>query len=339
MLIHRALIGHGRGGVQRHVAGVNPRLKVIARRRGGWFSRADAVAAGYSDCQIRQRLRQGRWSRLCRDAYVEPGAEVDEQPAWERSERAHRLLTRVVAQRLDAGVAVSHQSAALQFGLPSWGLMLDRVQITRSRGRARSDRALRVHRSPLAPGDTQLLNGLRVTVAARAVVEAACSTSYEVGVVVADAALRAGLVRPEELVATADRFQHWMGSPAARAAVRFADGLSESVGESRLRVLMANQGLPRPRLQVEIHDERGNLAGRVDFLVGQRLIVEFDGVQKYGVQPSSGVVAEKWREDRLRELGYAFVRIGWTDLDQPDQVAQRIQRALRADGVNRNAGP
>jgi hypothetical protein len=307
---------------------------VVTGGRGGWFCRADAMAAGYGDSEIRRRVRQGRWTRLCRDAYAEVGLPGD----GERAERVHRLLTRVIVHRLGEGVAISHQSAAIQFGLPSWGLDLGRVQVTRSTGRARSDRSVQTHRSPLAPGDTRMLDGCRVTSPARAVVEVACSTSYQVGVVVADAALRAGLVRPKELIATADRFQHWAGSPAARAAVRFADGLSESVGESRLRVLMANQGLPAPRLQVEIHAGNGELVGRVDFLLEPRLIVEFDGVQKYGVhkygvqkygvQPTSALVAEKWREDRLRELGYSFVRVAWTDLDRPDQLAHRLRRAL-----------
>ncbi|MGC4940108.1 type IV toxin-antitoxin system AbiEi family antitoxin domain-containing protein [Kribbella sp. DT2] len=307
---------------------MNPRLMVVTSGRGGWFCRADAMAAGYSDSEIRWRVRQGRWTRLCRDAYAEVGVPGDGEPSWERVERVHRLLTRVIVHRLGEGVAVSHQSAAIRFGLPSWGLDLGRVQVTRSTGRARTDRSVRTHRSPLAPGDTRMLEGCRVTSPARAVVEVACSTSYQVGVVVADAALRTRLVGPEDLIATADRFQHWAGSPAARAAVRFADGMSESVGESRLRVLMANQGLPTPRPQVEIHAANGELVGRVDFLLEPRLIVEFDGVQKYGVQPSSALVAEKWREDRLRELGYSFVRIGWADLNRPDQVAYRLRRAL-----------
>ncbi|WP_432945316.1 hypothetical protein ACQPXM_05240 [Kribbella sp. CA-253562] len=174
-----------------------------------------------------------------------------------------------------------------------------------------------------------------MTSVARAVVEVACSASYQVGVVLADAALNAELVQEDELVATADRFRHWAGSPAARAAVRFADPLSESVGESRLRVLMANHGLPDPRLQVEIRDDDGQLAGRVDFLLGRRLIVEFDGAQKYAVRASDALMAEKWREDRLRELGYSFVRVGWSDLDRPEQVVHRLWRALAA---RRSAG-
>jgi len=90
---------------------------------------------------------------------------------------------------------------------------------------------------------------------------------------------------------------------------------------------MANHGLPAPTLQAEIRDAAGRLIGRVDFLLCGRLIVEFDGTTKYG-EGAGAVVAEKWREDRLRACGYQVVRVGWADLDQPQATADRIWRAL-----------
>jgi hypothetical protein len=318
--------GVGSSGSCCMFSGVNRRLSKVAGERGGWFTRADALESGYSDSEIRLRLRGRRWARLCRDAYVEPGGwPADEQP-WERTRRLHLLLARAVVQRMGEGAAISHQSAAVLHSLPSWGLDLERVHLTKSIGRVRSDRALQVHRSPLEPDDVREVLGLCLTSPARAIVETTCSSSYEVGVVLADAALREGLVTSDQLIAIANRFEHWAGSPAARTAVALADGLSESVGESRLRVLMANEGLPRPQLQVEIHDSGGQLLGRVDFLVIQQLIVEFDGVQKY--DSAEVIVAEKWREDRLRELGYSFARVGWADLDRPRETSKRLRWLL-----------
>ncbi|HEY0470035.1 MAG TPA: type IV toxin-antitoxin system AbiEi family antitoxin domain-containing protein [Kribbella sp.] len=305
---------------------MNKRLSKVVDDRGGWFTRADATESGYSDSEIRLRLRRGRWSRLCRDAYVEPGLWPAGELPWERTRRLHLLLTRAVVHRMGDGAAVSHQSAAVLYGLPSWGLDLDRVHLTKPTGRARSDRTTKVHRSPLEPDDVGQVLGVCVTSAARAIVETTCGSSYEVGVVLSDGALREGRVTTEQLTAMAKRFQYLPGSPAARAAVGFADGLSESVGESRLRVLMENEGLPTPRLQVEIRDSAGNLLGRVDFLLERRLIVEFDGAQKY--DSAEVVVAEKRREDRLRELGYAFVRVSWSDLNRPRETGDRLRRSL-----------
>lgn len=313
----------GFGGI---FSGVNKKLQRMVDERGGWFSRADALEAGYTLSEIRLRFHRRQWERLCRDAYVETaGWPADESP-WERTERMHGLLARAVIGRMAGQAVISHQSATLLHGLPAWGLDHSQVHITKFPGRARSDRSVRVHRAALRSDEVDEAIGLRVTSPARAIVETTCTSSYEVGVVLSDAALRAGLVTSEQLTAMARRLEHWPGSPAAQAATSFADGSSESVGESRLRVLMANEGLPAPRPQVEIRDQTGRLLGRVDFLLLDHLIVEFDGALKY--ESSKTLVAEKWREDRIRELGYSFARVSWTDLDQPRQTATRLRRLL-----------
>ena len=305
---------------------MNPKLSVLTTARRGWFSRADAIESGYSDSELRRRLRAGQWSRLSRDVYVERGRGRAKNLRGSRAKRLHLLRTRAVVDRMGAGVVVSHQSAAVLHGLPTWGLDLSKVHLTKPSGRARSDAVADVHRSRFDPGEITVVDGLRVVTPARAVTETACGSSYEVGVVLADAALHQGLVTAEALLATADRHRFWTGSPAALAAARFADGLSESVGESRLRVLMANHGLPVPTLQVEIRDADGRLVGRVDFLLFGRVVVEFDGALKYG-EAADAVLAEKWREDRLRACGYRVVRVSWADLDQPRATADRIRGA------------
>ena len=307
-------------------SGVNKRLSKVTDKRGGWFTRSDALEAGYSDSEIRLRLRKGQWTRLCRNAYAEPDLWQEGDSLWERTRRLHGLMARVLIERVSGEVAISHQSATLLHGLPSWGVDLDRVQLTRMTGRARSDRASQIHRSPLRADDVVEAQGLRLTNPARAIVETTCTSSYEVGVVLCDAALREGIATAEQLIMMAKRLEHWPGSPAARTAVAFADGASESVGESRLRVLMANQGVPPPELQVEIRNSAGQLLGRVDFLVQKTLIVEFDGALKY--DSPKVLLAEKWREDRLRELGYSFVRVSWADLDRPRETGDRLQQAL-----------
>ena len=58
------------------------------------------------------------------------------------------------------------------------------------------------------------------------------------------------------------------------------------------------------------------------------MVVEFDGQTKYGDGAVGTVVAEKWREDRIRELGYIVVRVSWTDLAHPKRTAQRIRAAF-----------
>ncbi|WP_327636893.1 type IV toxin-antitoxin system AbiEi family antitoxin domain-containing protein [Kribbella sp. NBC_00482] len=309
---------------------MNPKLSVLADARGGWFTRADAMDCGYSDSELRRRLRSGQWARLSRDVYVEPGGSSTGEAAWDCAKRLHLLKTRAVLNRLGPGAVVSHQSAAVLHGLPTWGLDLSKVHVTKAGGRTRSDSIADVHRSRFDPGELTVVDGLQVVTPARAVAETACVSSYEVGVVLGDAALHERLVSPEALVATADRHSAWHGSPAARAAARFANGLSESVGESRLRVLLANHGLPEPELQVEIRDASGRLIARVDVLLERVCVVEFDGAMKYG--NAEDLVAEKWREDDLRSRGYQVVRVGWSDLDHPLTTANRIRQGLPSVG-------
>ncbi|HWD78597.1 MAG TPA: hypothetical protein VG497_06945 [Kribbella sp.] len=261
------------------------------------------------------------------NSYVDPHGWPADEPPWDRAIRLHRLNVQMASARL-GDVVVSHQSAALLHGLPVWGTDLAKAHFTRvASGRARVGRAVQVHRGTTAVDEVVEVSGLRITSVERAIVETACTTSYEVGVVLSDAALRMRLTSRESLAAVVRRHQRWHGSPAARAAVHFANGLSDSVGESRFRVLMANHGLPEPELQVEIRDDDGQPIGRVDFLLVGVLVIEFDGALKYrdGVE---AVVAEKWREDRLRERGYGVLRFGWADLNDPHKTAARIWQAL-----------
>ncbi len=81
------------------------------------------------------------------------------------------------------------------------------------------------------------------------------------------------------------------------------------------------------RTQVNLRDSLGHI-GRVDFLVGDRVVVEFDGMVKYdGADGRDALAAEKQREDRLRAAGYEVVRLTWADLKDPERVARLIRQA------------
>jgi very-short-patch-repair endonuclease len=108
------------------------------------------------------------------------------------------------------------------------------------------------------------------------------------------------------------------------------DGRSESVGETRLRVLLRVAGI-RVEPQVTIRDIAGESVARVDFLVeGTRVVVEFDGKVKYSDGGADALFAEKRREDRLRRMGYVVVRVTWSDLDYPERIVAWIRQALAA---------
>jgi hypothetical protein len=249
---------------------------------------------------------------------------------WDQRIWRHRRLTHAVLNSMSpATVAVSHQSALVLHGVPVWNLDLSEVQLSRLAGRRAGLIArVRHHRGRLEAADLTEIDGLIATTLSRALVETACTTSFESAVVSLDAAVHSGLVSTATMLRMLDVVEFWPGSPTARAALAFCDQRSESVGESRLRVLVHNQGLPAPMLQVVFMDADGFVA-RVDFYFSDLLtVVEFDGLLKYAGGSPEVLVEEKLREDRLRALGVEVVRITWADLDRPAEVAARIRRAF-----------
>ena len=308
---------------------VNPNLKAVAVRQGGVFSRRQAIDAGYTHEQIQQRLHDGRWQRVRHGQYAER-FDASQLDPWERQLQLHRRLVHAAVNSMRPGSAVvSHHSALIMHGIPVWDANLAEVQLTRS-GSWRSGpmAGVRHHRGQLTEEDLDTADGLSVTAVARALAETAGAGSFEAAVVSADAVLRSGRVSDDDVRRVLDLTEFWPGSPTIRAALAFADPLAESVGESRLRVLMHQQGLPRPSLQVDFHDAMGFVA-RVDFDFPEHdTVVEFDGLMKYADGSREVLIREKSREDRLRALGLQVVRTTWADLAHPARTAMAIRRGF-----------
>ncbi|GAA5139243.1 type IV toxin-antitoxin system AbiEi family antitoxin domain-containing protein [Pseudonocardia adelaidensis] len=295
--------------------------------------RSQLLDAGFTDDEVRRLVRAGRLTPLRRGVYVE-GSVPDDVLA------KHVLQVEAALGQLADDAVVSHVSAAVLHGLRIWGIPLDRVHVTRSRRNGgRCGALVHVHTAPLDPAEIVTIGGRPVTSLARTIADLARSLPFERAVVLADAAMfhkrtdrleRAGLV---EALARAPR---WPGSPAARRVVAFANGLSESVGESRSRVALA-AGLALPELQWEVRArDTGEFIGRVDFgWPGVRTVGEFDGLVKYGrtlrpdQDPVEVLVAEKLREDALRAEDLGVARWIWSDLNRFAPVAARIRSHFR----------
>jgi predicted transcriptional regulator of viral defense system len=292
--------------------------------------RTELLGAGYAEHEIRRELRVGTLVRVGRGAYLRHTLPSD-------GGQRHALRVRAAVADLAPGSVISHVSAAVLHGLPTWGLGLDRVHATRPRrSGGRVDARTHLHAAPLDPDEIVELDGIAVTAPARTMIDVARVTGFEAAVVLVDRALHDGLITPTRLAEALTRATRWPGAPAARRVVAFADRLSESVGESRSRVVIAAAGLPTPVLQWEVRDEKGTWLGRADFgWPDHRTLGEFDGRIKYGelVRPGRRagdvVFAEKLREDALRAAGLQVIRWTWSDLDRFAPVAARLRRALR----------
>ena len=296
--------------------------------------RPQLLAAGFSDDELRRLVRTGRLTPVRRGAYVQGGVPDDAL--------TRHVLQAVAAMRdLAADAVVSHVSAAVLHRLRIWDVRLDHVHVTRPRrSGGRCGALVHVHTAALDPSEVVTIAGLPVTSLARTVVDLARMLPFEQAVVLADAATfprRRDRLAKTDLVAALDRAPRRPGTRAARRAIDFSDGHSESVGESRSRVAIAAAGLPPPVLQWEVHAAAtGAFIGRVDVAWPEfRTVGEFDGLVKYGrslrpgQDPADGLVAEKLREDALRAEDLGVVRWIWSDLDDFRSTAQRLRSRFR----------
>jgi hypothetical protein len=305
----------------------------------GVVLRSELLRAGVASDEVRQRRRRRELANIRRGAYVDP---LDERLA--EAATRHRLAVEAVVRQLGQGTVVSHVSAAVLFGLPVWGLPLERVHVTRDRtSGARVGRDVHLHAAALHSDEITVVDGIAVTTPARAVLDVARSLAFEPAVALADAALAQPrrdlppLTTPAELACLLERGTRRPGTVAARRVVAFADGRSGSVGESRSRVAIDAAGLPSPVLQWEVYSASGMFIGRVDFAwPAFGTVAEFDGKVKYGrllrpgQDPGEAVYEEKLREDALRDEDLRMVRWGWLDIDPFTETAARLRRAFRA---------
>lgn len=310
-----------------------PDLPVMpALEQSGSVLRREALEYGLSQDELERLLDRGVLVRIRRGAYA-----VRQHWATLAPAQRHLVMARAVLRSLPRPAVLGHVSAAVAHGLPVWGADLSHVHVIRRSRRlsARTEAGVIHHSCALPDEHVCEVDGVLATTLPRTVVDHARSVPFAAGVVTADAALRTGGIDRAELTELLGWQSDWPGSRAAGRVVVFADGRSESVGESRGRVHIHTAGLPRPDLQVEIRDDNGMFVARVDFLFdAQRTIGEFDGRMKYRVANAGQALEdvlwqEKRREDALRALGYEVVRFTWDDLERaPEHIRRRFLAAF-----------
>jgi hypothetical protein len=192
----------------------------------------------------------------------------------------------------------------------------------------RRGRGYRVARAALPDDDVRPWLAFGTTSVARTLVDCAREWSLTDSVIAIDAAMQARKVGRAEVHRAVLSGTHRVGIAGAARALALADGRAESPLETRGRLALLWAGLPRPELQVEIHDGAGRI-GRVDaWYEDAAVAVEFDGRVKYldprDVSPGEALWKEKRREDRMRDVGVRVVRIVNEDIG-----AARAQKASR----------
>ncbi|MGY1671233.1 type IV toxin-antitoxin system AbiEi family antitoxin domain-containing protein [Geodermatophilus sp. SYSU D00710] len=211
--------------------------------------RRDALHGGWSDEELTARLRRGELTRLRPGAYLTDPSSLD-------AVARHRHLVVATVAALRRPAVVSHQSAAVLWGLPLWGVPLGRVHVTR-RPPASSEvgRYLRCHVARLPDDEVTTVDGVVVATPARTALDLARTLPAEAAVVVLDAALGLGLVQRADLVARLARIGHVPAAdvrhgrsgsptPAARAWARAGAASSCTGSACRRRPCSSRSGRP-----------------------------------------------------------------------------------------------
>ncbi|MEK8072758.1 hypothetical protein [Rhodococcoides navarretei] len=244
----------------------------------------------------------------------------------------HAILAQATYLDCVDGAVLSHVSAAVIHGFDLWNVPLDKVHLTIGAGHtSKRTRRRELHGTSLT--DDEWLHSplatLPVTNPARTIVDVARSVPLEQAVCTGDYALRHGHVTHAELAQSVESAKHRSGIGRARRAIELMSDRSDSVGETRARLIF---GSVTPVLcNQSVYDHNGDFLARVDHVFPDlgEVIGEFDGMHKYGADPRRVVLAEKERHNRLLEQGRTVFRYGWADLANPSVLIERLQAAHR----------
>lgn len=143
----------------------------------------------------------------------------------------------------------------------------------------------------------------------------------EYAVAVIDSALHLGVVGPHDLIALAQGL-----SSARRRWVLRADGRAESGTETLVRLALEDAGLS-VRPQVTIAG-----VGRVDMMVGPRVVVEVDSESWHSTPDQRANDARRGLV--LHEKGYVVVRPNYQQAEsQRAEIVSAVWAAVRATGT------
>jgi very-short-patch-repair endonuclease len=289
--------------------GVKARHPVPAALRTRPFTSTEASDAGIT----RGQLRGASYRRLGSGLY-----------RWVGLNESPQVLLAAVARRLPPGAAFSGRTAAWLHGLDVAPCDPIELTIPEPMGSGRRAGAI-VRRTTLSAEQIVLRRGLPVTSALRTVVDLGGRDPLTEGVVAADLFLHADLVNVAELRRYVAEHPGAKGIARLRRVVDLADPKAESAMETRLRMVIVLARLPRPEVQVPIHDDKERFLGRPDLLYrNQRLAIEYDGVNH-----RDRLADDNRRQNGLVGAGFRLLRFTASDVyGTPDLVAMQVRHGL-----------
>jgi very-short-patch-repair endonuclease len=271
-----------------------------ASRQDGAITHAQALDAGLTPGQIRQLVRDGRWSRPFHGTHLLPGA----HPVRGRIRAA--LLTHPGSVVCGLTAARLHRLDALPAESPG-----EPVHLLMPPGAPHS-RATSIvaHRDHFRGDQVVRMWGMPVTSPARTLADLVLATRRDDAVALLDAALyaRAVVDVAEVQAATLGRLRSRQVEPWWP----LIDGRAESPLETRLRLLLIDAGLAPEDLQHPVRMD-GRIFARLDLAwPSRRVCLEADGGEVHS-RPDA-LYRDRHRQNLLVAQGWTVLRATWRDL-------------------------
>ena len=253
--------------------------------RQGPFTTAQARDAGVCPDQ----LGGPAYRRLLRGVYLD--AALADSP-----------LVRAQAVRLvlPDGAVVGYETAAWLWGADVGDARSSQPQVVVARGDQMRRRGVSTRSALLEPGDVTEFLGIPVTTPVRTAFDLARRPELVEAVVGIDAMLNRGRCRLDDLAAYVTEHRGWRHVRTVDEALRHAEPLSMSPMETRQRMALVLDGLPRPRAQAPVIDGNGVVFAYID-----------NGYEEWqvGVDYDGEVHREQWahdleRQERIRDCDW-----------------------------------
>ncbi len=236
--------------------------------------------------------------------------------------------------RLSAGLTklqpdevVSHHSAGLLWGLPTMGGDI-RVHVIRPHQGRTQRTGFALHRQRLDPDQVLGVHGFRITSLEQTAIDLAVCLPKHEGLAIIDAARRIGARLP--VLRKLARARVGNGRVKVQRLLELSVDNAESPYESIIRYWLHQAGATTAVTQLWIDTLLGPF--RVDTAVPEiKLVVEFDGKEKYGKDRGS-VIKEKRRQDALRAAGWEVKHYMSEDLANPERLIAHFRALLRQLG-------
>jgi len=236
------------------------------------------------------------------------------------------VVLAAIGRRLPTRAVFSGRTAAWLHGLDL--PPCDPVEVTvPSAGQSSRLTGTAVRRSDISASETVTRRGHPTTSVVRTLADLGRRLPLVEAVAALDMALHKRLLKSDDLRSWVCAHQRHPGIRRLRQTIELAEPATESVMETRLRLLLVLARLPRPKAQVHLYDEVGHFLGRPDFYYPlHRLALEYDGASH-----RENLTGDNRRQNRLVEAGYRLLRFTAADvLSAPDSVVDLVRRALSA---------